>query len=131
MVDAQITFEADADGKADALVLHQNGVDQRAKRIEGEPVLPKEIAVEPRCSMAMSAATSMATATVHDHARRGLSCSRRSTGQPKVEIFARSATEFFYTVVEAQITFERDAQGKATALVLHQMGRDLRWTRVE
>jgi hypothetical protein len=53
------------------------------------------------------------------------------TGQPKAEIFPLSATEFFYTIVDAQITFERDGQGKATAAVLHQMGRDLRWTRAE
>ena len=63
--------------------------------------------------------------------REGTQLFAQITGQPKAEIFAKSATEFFYTAVDAQITFERDAQGKATALVLHQMGRDLRWTRVE
>lgn len=33
-VDAQITFEGDPEGKAARLVLHQNGADQPAKRIE-------------------------------------------------------------------------------------------------
>jgi CubicO group peptidase (beta-lactamase class C family) len=32
--DAQITFEVDAQGRAAALVLHQNGRDQRAARID-------------------------------------------------------------------------------------------------
>src|SRR4029077_8613043 len=47
VVDAQLTFETDAAGKAVAVVLHQNGIDQRAKRIEGEAVVPKGIALEP------------------------------------------------------------------------------------
>ena len=47
VVDAQLTFETDAQNKAVAVVLHQNGIDQRAPRIEGEPVIPKEIAVDP------------------------------------------------------------------------------------
>ena len=34
VVDAQLTFEADAAGKTAAVVLHQNGRDQRATRIE-------------------------------------------------------------------------------------------------
>ena len=34
VVDAQFTFETDREGKTVALVLHQNGKDQRAKRIE-------------------------------------------------------------------------------------------------
>jgi D-alanyl-D-alanine-carboxypeptidase/D-alanyl-D-alanine-endopeptidase len=34
VVDAQITFEAGGDGRAAALVLHQNGQDHRAKRME-------------------------------------------------------------------------------------------------
>jgi CubicO group peptidase (beta-lactamase class C family) len=34
VVDAQVTFEADGPGRAAALVLHQNGLNQRARRIE-------------------------------------------------------------------------------------------------
>jgi CubicO group peptidase (beta-lactamase class C family) len=34
VVDARITFETDSQGRAAALVLHQNGMEQRAKRIE-------------------------------------------------------------------------------------------------
>ena len=36
IVDAQLTFETDAQGKAQAVVLHQNGANQRAPRIEGD-----------------------------------------------------------------------------------------------
>jgi len=42
--------------------------------------------------------------------------------QPAAQIYAESEKEFFYKVVDAQLTFETDADGKATAVVLHQNG---------
>ena len=33
-------------------------------------------------------------------------------GQPRFEIFPRSATEFFWKAVDAQVTFEKDASGR-------------------
>lgn len=44
------------------------------------------------------------------------------TGQPEFRLFPESETKFFYRAVDAQITFERDADGKVTALMLHQNG---------
>jgi serine-type D-Ala-D-Ala carboxypeptidase/endopeptidase len=49
----------------------------------------------------------------------------QATNQPKFEIFPESAHDFFYKVVDAQITFEPEA------LVLHQNGRDVRGKRIE
>lgn len=37
----------------------------------------------------------------------------------------------FLKVVEATIDFDVDANGRATALVIHQNGRDIRGTRIE
>jgi uncharacterized protein (TIGR03435 family) len=53
------------------------------------------------------------------------------TGQGKAQIFPESEREFFYKVVDAQITFEVDGQGRATALVLHQNGADNRAARMQ
>ena len=53
------------------------------------------------------------------------------TGQPRLEVFEESESEYFLKVVDAQITFETDAEGYAGALVLHQGGRDRRAERVE
>lgn len=55
----------------------------------------------------------------------------QATGQGRLEIYPESERDFFLKVVDAQITFEVDAQGKATALVLHQGGRDQRAERVK
>ena len=46
----------------------------------------------------------------------------QATGQGKFEIFPETETDFFYKVVDAQITFVKDATGKVTSLVLHQGG---------
>jgi serine-type D-Ala-D-Ala carboxypeptidase/endopeptidase len=50
-------------------------------------------------------------------------------GQPKFEIFAESERDYFLKLVDAQVTFETDSNGRATAVVLHQMGRDLKGAR--
>jgi hypothetical protein len=46
----------------------------------------------------------------------------QTTGQKRVEIFPESPTKFFYTTSPTQLTFERDAQGAATGVILHQFG---------
>jgi CubicO group peptidase (beta-lactamase class C family) len=53
------------------------------------------------------------------------------TGQGALDIFPESERDFFLKAVDAQLTFEVDAQGRAIAVVLHQNGRDQRATRVE
>ncbi len=53
------------------------------------------------------------------------------TGQPAFEVFPEGPTDYFLKVVDAQLTFEIDGQGKATAVVLHQNGRNARAIRVE
>ena len=53
------------------------------------------------------------------------------TGQSAYEIFPESPTAFFFKVVDAQVTFERGADGRGTALILHQLGRDQKATRAD
>jgi D-alanyl-D-alanine-carboxypeptidase/D-alanyl-D-alanine-endopeptidase len=53
----------------------------------------------------------------------------QATGQQKFPVFAESKTDFFYKVVDAQITFKSDENGKVEKLVLHQNGRDMEATR--
>ena len=48
----------------------------------------------------------------------------QATGQSNFQVFAESETEFFYKVVDAQITFEVDESGSVAGLVLHQGGAD-------
>ena len=55
----------------------------------------------------------------------------QASNQPKFEIFPESDKDYFLKVVDAQITFVTDAQGRATELILHQGGADQHARRVE
>jgi hypothetical protein len=61
--------------------------------------------------------------------RRGDGLVARLTGQPFFPVFASAKDEFFYKVVDAQLSFHRDASGKIEGLTLHQNGRDIPATR--
>ena len=118
-VPAEISFERNEAGVVQALVLHQNGRDQRAERSPLPPE-PKEIAVPPELA-------SEYLGTYDLPANRTLTISLNKdalfaqlSGQPKVGIYANAKDEFFYKVVDAHIAFVRDASGKVTGLTLHQ-----------
>ncbi len=53
------------------------------------------------------------------------------TGQPRFPVFAESETEFFYKVVDAQLSFVLDDEGEVTSLVLHQGGFDRNARKLE
>jgi CubicO group peptidase (beta-lactamase class C family) len=50
--------------------------------------------------------------------------------QPRFRLFAESKDKFFLRIVDASITFDRDDQGKISAIVLHQNGRETKGKRV-
>jgi len=62
--------------------------------------------------------------------REGDGLVTQATGQGKVRIYAESETEFFLKVVDARLSFQVDASGKATGLTLHQNGRDVPGAKV-
>jgi CubicO group peptidase (beta-lactamase class C family) len=129
VVDAQLTFETDAQGKAVAVVLHQNGIDQRAPRIEGDPVVPKEVTLDPKVLEGFVGRYDFVPGISLTVTRQDNRLFAQLTGQPSVEIFASGPRDFFYKVVNAQLTFEVAADGRATAVILHQLGRDQRANR--
>lgn len=53
------------------------------------------------------------------------------TGQPAVEIYPESVSEFFLKVVDAQLSFVFDEQGQITSLVLHQNGHNITAPRID
>lgn len=125
VVDAQLTFEMDSQGKVTDLILHQNGRDQTAKRSETGPPPPKEhkeVAIDPKILDNYVGSYQLAPNFILTVTREGDHLFTQATGQQKVEVFPETDHDFFLKVVDAQITFETDSQGKATALVLHQGG---------
>lgn len=52
------------------------------------------------------------------------------TGQPEAALYPESEKDFFYRLVDAQITFATNEQGEVTGLVIHQGGRDVPAKRI-
>jgi hypothetical protein len=121
-VDAQISFERDAAGKVVALVLRQNGIDQRAKR--GEAVVPVEISLPAEQLREYAGDYQLTPAVLLGVTTRDSGLAVQVTGQAQLPVYASAKDKFFYKAVDAQITFQRDASGRVTGLVLHQGGRD-------
>ncbi len=133
-VDAQIAFVTDSNGRATELILHQNSRDQHAKRFEGEPPKPKEhkeISVDPNLFDGYVGSYQLAPNFVLTVAREGDGLFVQATGQPKAQVFPESERDYFYKVVDAQITFVTDNHGRATELILHQNGADVPAKRVK
>ena len=55
----------------------------------------------------------------------------QATGQPKLQIYPESDRDYFLKVIDAQITFVTDSNGRATELILHQGGMDQHAKRLE
>lgn len=123
-VAAQISFERDSAGKVTALVLHQNGMDQRGLRGELPP-LPKEVALPTETLRDYAGHYPLAPTFVIVITAEGSGLFAQATGQAKAQVFASAKDEFFYKVVPARISFQRDDAGKVTGLTLHQGGRDI------
>jgi len=100
------------------LTLKQGGRETVAKRIAA--VLPsKEIALTAEALEAFVGRYELAPNFILTVTREGTQLQVQATGQPKIPVFAQGPKEFFYKVVDAQITFTD------TGLVLHQNGRDM------
>jgi CubicO group peptidase (beta-lactamase class C family) len=132
VVDAEIEFIKDASGAATGLVLHQNGRDQKAPRIsdkaEGPPPR-KEIQLDPKILAQYAGTYSLGGNMDVTMTVEGDTLMTQITGQPKFPLFAESETRFFLKVIDAQVEFVKDEQGKVTHLIIHQGGVDAKAVR--
>ena len=123
-VPAEITFERDGEGKVIALVLHQNGMDQRALR-GALPPAPHHVDLPHENLLEYPGSYTLAPSFVLTITEEGGTLYAQASGQGKAPIYASARDEFFYTVVKAEISFQRDGSGKVTGLVLHQAGQNM------
>lgn len=63
--------------------------------------------------------------------REGNMLFAQATGQPKFELFAESETKFFLKVVDAQVEFVADPDGKINKMILYQGGQTIEGKRVK
>jgi serine-type D-Ala-D-Ala carboxypeptidase/endopeptidase len=123
-IPAEISFERDGSGRVAALVLHQNGADHRGTRAE-LPAQPREVALPVEALREYVGRYPLAPAFILTVTERNGQLITQATGQPEVPVFASARDEFFLRAVDAQISFQRDASGKVSGLVLHQGGQNI------
>jgi len=128
VVDAQLEFLKDANGKITDVILHQNERDQKAHRISDTVAERKEIKLPAETLAAYAGNYDAGIAKVIVTFEDG-HLMMQFGPQPKAELFAESVTSFFLKIVDAQIEFTKDASGAVTGLTLHQGPRDLKVER--
>ncbi len=128
----RLRFERDAGGKVTGLECQGFGSSpERSARTAEAPVERKEVRLTPEQLDRCVGRYELFPGFVLEVTREGDRLFSQATGQPKVEIFAESETEFFLKVVDAQLTFQLDGTGPAKGLVLHQGGHDHVGKRLE
>lgn len=85
--------------------------------------------VDPDCYDALVGKYQLAPDATIVITRDGKRLNGQLTGQPKLELFPESETEFFLKAVYAQVSFVKNDAGQVTALILHQGGNHLRAER--
>jgi CubicO group peptidase (beta-lactamase class C family) len=100
------------------------------QRLTGKPALklarefPKVVDIDPKVLDGYTGQYQLAANFILTVTRDGTHMMTEATGQGKIEIFPESQTKFFTKVMEADITFVTDDQGRATSIILHQNGAD-------
>lgn len=117
-VTAELQFTREG-GKPVSVVLHQNGREVPAKRMDEKPpaiLFPKAADLQAYTGDYELAPGRVITVTVSDDTLMA-----QLTGQPVFPVFSTKADYFEYDIVKAALEFEKK-DGKVTALVLHQNG---------
>ncbi len=127
VVAAEYQFTRGREGRIESLTLHQNGHKVPAKRTT-KPI-PTVLALNAAQLAAYAGLYELTPDILFEVTVRGGQLMVKLTGQPAYPVFCEREDRFAYDVVEAALTFQRDANGKVVALVLHQGGLDQRATR--
>lgn len=95
------------------------------------PVERKEIAVEAKIFDAYVGQYELAPNFILNILKEGDKLILHPTGQAKAQLFAESETGFFLKVVDAQVTFVKNAQGEVTHLLLNQNGATIEAKKIK
>lgn len=128
IADIRIDFHRRGDGTVDSLVLHQNGHDLAAPKLDATqaPRIGGHHAIHlDAMSLQQYVGRYQLTADASfEITREGDQLFAQLTGQPAFPVYPDAQDQFYYTIVDARLHFTRDARGKVEALVLHQNGVD-------
>jgi BlaR1 peptidase M56/Domain of unknown function (DUF3471) len=145
VIGQRISFQDN--GAAQVMVLHQNGMDIEATRVDAAAakraaeLFDERTANQAKPRTAIDIDPSLFDRYVGYYelnprsiiaiTREGDKLFAQRTGGLKRRLLATGEREFFYRVVAGQFTFIADAERRATALILHQNGREFPSLRVD
>lgn len=130
-IPAQIYFKSNDQGKVTGVVWHRYGSKMgTGKRIDPAkaPKLTSEmtsISLPPKALKKFTGTYQLTPGATITITLKGDQLKAQVTGQSAVPIYPKTKTEFFYKVVDAQISFKISDKGKVTKLILHQAGRNI------
>ncbi|MGC1205746.1 MAG: DUF3471 domain-containing protein, partial [Flavobacteriaceae bacterium] len=129
VVDAQLTFNKNNEGTVESLTLHQNGQNMPGKKLSGQadetdPIFP-EIEVDEKILETYVGKYELAPNFILMVSRDGTQLKAQVTGQPEFPVFPKSENEFYFKVVEAQLTFNKNDKGTVESVTLHQNGQNM------
>ena len=119
------TFEADANGETTHLVVSQASGTDKTPRVSKTPPAPKKgIPLSASVFDQYVGVYTVVPGVTMTISREGEKFFAQRTRQGPLEILAEAEDRFFAVVVDAQIKFVRDADGKVNQLVILQGGRE-------
>jgi len=133
IADIEITFEPAAAGGSPGLALKQNGTERPAKRVDPAEAARIEaapaaehvaVAVDPKLFDRYVGVYRLNAAISLNITRDAGHLYIQATGQPRLELFPQSETDFFLKPVDIQVSFKVGPDGKASAAIVHQNGLD-------
>jgi hypothetical protein len=126
-IDATLEFKLPKTGVANSLVLHQNGVEQTARRIAPEPgdvtdADSDKPAIDAKLRGRLVGRYKLTKDFIFDVRDQDGHLMVGITNQPTQEVFPDSPTRWSYHGVDATLEFKLPKTGPANSLVLHQNG---------
>jgi CubicO group peptidase (beta-lactamase class C family) len=126
-VDAQITFVRDSQGKVTGGVHCQGGQTLQVPKLKDEAVAQ----IDPALYDAYTGEYELENIGTMKVIREGEHLYVQLGSQPRAEIFPRTTVEFFLKIVQANIAFVKDKDGRVTSLTLQQAGLTLTGQKVK
>lgn len=128
VVGAEFQFARSADGKVASVTLYQNGREIPAQRTADAPVVNFPPVEKLREYVGTYELAPGALFEVNVN-QRTQTLTVKLTGQAAYPVHNTQPDHFVYDIVDAALTFERNAEGQVVAVVLHQNGADQRAPR--
>jgi len=127
VVDAQITFVKSEKGEVVHAIHRQGGRELKAPKLPDEPPADVDSAVYDAYVGEYDYGNGMILSVT----KEGNKLFAQMTGQPKFEIFPRTETEFFWKIINAQITFVKDEKGEVIKAIHHQGGMKIEAPKIK